>query len=161
MTTRNEGAIARLEGELAFLVRRLETNHRMRGYPMERAHYLLLAQLEEGEKSTGGLAEALALDHSTVVRQLAAVERLGFAERRPNPSDGRSVLVGLSAMGVAAITKLRAARRAGLGALLADWREDDRELLGALLGRFNAALEANDKQEAANAAISRPEAARR
>jgi DNA-binding MarR family transcriptional regulator len=101
---------ARLDGELAFLVRRLQTNHRKRGYPMERAHYLLLAQIEDREKSTGEIAEALGLDHSTVLRQIAAVERLGFAQRRPHPRDARSVMVGMTVIGAAAIAKMRAKR---------------------------------------------------
>ena len=147
MTAMRENAIARLEGELAFLVRRLETNHRKRGYPMERAQYLLLAQVQDGEKSTGEIAEALGLDHSTVVRQLAAVERLGFAERRPHPRDGRSVLAGITAFGAAAIAEMRAERRARLGVILVEWSEDEREQLSSLLGRFNAALLANDKAE--------------
>lgn len=150
MTIPGETAVARLESELAFLVRRLEMNHRKRGYPMERAQYLLLALLEDGAKSTGAMAEALGLDHSTVVRQLAAAERLGFAERRPHPRDGRSVLVAMSSAGVAAITEMRAERRARLAAMLADWSEDDRLRLGALLGRFNAAVLANDRKAVAS-----------
>ena len=150
VTTPCEGAIARLDGALAFLVRRLETNHRKRGYPMERAQYLLLGQLEDGEKSTGEIAEALGLDHSTVVRQLAAVERLGFAERRPHPRDGRSVLVGITGNGAVAVAKMRAERRARLGRVLADWSEDEREQLAALLGRLNAALLANDRAQTAS-----------
>ncbi len=149
VTTPCEGAIARLDGALAFLVRRLETNHRKRGYPMERAQYLLLGQLEDGEKSTGEIADALGLDHSTVVRQLAAVEHLGFAERRPHPRDGRSVLVGMTAFGAAAFAKMRAERCARLGMILADWSEDEQDRLGALLGRFNAALVESDKAEMA------------
>ncbi len=148
MTT-PDGAIARLDGALAFLVRRLETNHRKRGYPMERAQYLLMAQLEDGEKSTGEIAEALGLDHSTVVRQVCAVEALGFAERRPHPRDGRSALVGMTAIGAAAIAGMRAERCARLGVILADWSKEEQERLGALLGRFNAALAAYDKAEMA------------
>ena len=116
---------------------------------MERAHYLLLAQIEDREKSTGEIAEALGLDHSTVVRQIAAVERLGFAERRPNPSDARSVLVGMTVIGAAAIAKMRAKRRARLSVILADWSDDEQERLGAMLGRLNAALVANDRAEMA------------
>ena len=108
MTTLSEGAIARLVGELALLDRRLKTNRRRRGSPMGRAQYLLLAQIEDREKSTGEIAEALGLDHSSMVRQIAAVERLGFAERRPHPRDALSVLVGMTAIGAAAIAKMRA-----------------------------------------------------
>lgn len=140
-------AISRLEPELAFLVRRLEMNYRKRGYPMERAHYLLLGRLEDGEKSTGEIAEELGLDHSTVVRQVAAVEDLGFAERRTNPRDRRSVLVGLTPAGAASVASMRAARQERLGRILADWSEEDREGFAGLLQRFNAALLEADRAE--------------
>ena len=109
--------------------------------------YLLPAQIEGREKSTGEIAEALGLDHSTVVRQIAAVERLGFAERRPHLRDPRSMLVGMTAFRGAAIAKMRAKRRARLTVILADWSDDEMERLGAMLGRLNAALAANDKAE--------------
>jgi len=142
-----EEAISRLEPELAFLVRRLEMNYRKRGYPMERAHYLLLGRLEDGEKSTGEIAEALGLDHSTVVRQVAAVEDLGFAERRPNPRDRRSVLVGLTPAGAASVAAMRAARQGRLVRILADWSEDERDAFADLLKKFNAALLEADRAE--------------
>ena len=142
-----EDAISRLEPELAFLVRRLEMNYRKRGYPMERAHYLLLGRLEEGEKSTGEIAEALGLDHSTVVRQVAAVEELGFAERRTNPNDRRSVLVGLTKAGAVSVAAMRAARQKRLDRILADWSENERSGFARLLARFNAALLEADRAE--------------
>ena len=142
-----EDAISRLEPELAFLVRRLEMNYRKRGYPMERAHYLLLGRLERGERSTGEIAEELGLDHSTVVRQVAAVEELGFAERRPNPRDRRSVLVHLLPAGAASIAAMRKARQTRLGRFLAGWSEDEREQFAGLLARFNVALLEADRAE--------------
>lgn len=142
-----ETAISRLEPELAFLVRRLEMSHRKRGYPMERAHYLLLGRLEDGERSTGEIAEVLNLDHSTVVRQVAAVQELGFAERRPNPSDRRSVLVSLTATGAESIASMRAARQKRLGRILADWSEAEREGFAGFLKRFNAALLEADRAD--------------
>lgn len=142
-----ENAISRLEPELAFLVRRLEMSHRKRGYPMERAHYLLLGRLEDGEKSTGEIAEVLNLDHSTVVRQVAAVEARGFAERRPNPSDRRSVLVSLTSAGAGSVAIMRAARQTRLGRILAHWTEAEREGFASFLKRFNAALLEADRAD--------------
>ena len=149
MSDLRQEAISRLEPELAFLVRRLEMSSRRRGYPLERAHYLLLGRLEDGRKSTRAIADALGLDHSTVVRQVAAVEQLGFASRVPNPRDGRSALVGLTPAGAAAVAAMRQARQARLGVVLADWSDAEREQFALLLGRFNAALLAADRAEAA------------
>lgn len=140
MTDMRQDTMATLEPELAFLIRRLEMNYRKRGYPMERAHYLLLAQLVDGEKSTGDIAGILGLDHSTVVRQVAAVERRGFAERRPNPKDRRSVLVRITPDGAASMTRMQDVRRTRLSALLSDWTDAERAQFTSLLARFNAAL---------------------
>lgn len=142
-------AVARLEPELASLVRRLEMTYRRRGYPMERAHYLLLSLLLDGEKSSAELAEALGLDHSTIVRQVAAVEERGYATRVPHPRDGRSMLLRATAEAAAAVAAMRRTRCERLDRLLADWPEAEREQFGALLARFNAALVRAERDEAA------------
>jgi DNA-binding MarR family transcriptional regulator len=138
-------AISRLEQELTVTVRRLDMNYRRRGHPMERAHYLLLTQLEDGEKSTGEIADRLGLDHSTVVRQVAAVEERGFAVRIPNPKDRRSVLVRMTQRGAACVIDMRQQRHARLDEMLADWSEEERAQFAALLARFNAAITRADR----------------
>lgn len=148
MTNTRTDAVARLEPELASLVRRLEMTYRRRGYPMERAHYLLLSLLLDGEKSSAELAEALGLDHSTVVRQVAAVEERGYATRVPHPRDGRSMLLRATPEAAAAVAAMRRTRCERLDRLLADWPEAEREQFGTLLARFNAALVRAEREEA-------------
>lgn len=140
MTDMRQEATARLEPELASLIRRLEMNYRRRNHPMERAHYLLLAQLQDGARSTGEIAERLGLDHSTVVRQVAAVAGLGFARRVPHPTDRRSVLVAMTPEGEASLTAMRDQRRARLAIVLADWSITEVEELARLIERLNRAL---------------------
>jgi DNA-binding MarR family transcriptional regulator len=140
--------ISRLEQELTVTVRRLDMNYRRRGHPMERAHYLLLTQLEDGAKSTGEIATRLGLDHSTVVRQVAAVEQRGFAERIPNPKDRRSVLVQATPRGAAAVIDMRHQRRVRLDGILADWPEAERAQFADILARFNAAVMLDDDRPA-------------
>lgn len=148
MTSTRSDAVARLEPELASLVRRLEMTYRRRGYPMERAHYLLLSLLLDGEKSSAELAEALGLDHSTVVRQVAAVEERGYATRVPHPRDGRSMLLRATSEAAAAVAAMRRTRCERLDRLLVDWPEAEREQFGALLARFNTALVRAEREEA-------------
>lgn len=140
MTDMREDATARLEPELASLIRRLEMNYRRRNHPMERAHYLLLLQLQDGEKSTGEIAETLGLDHSTVVRQVAALTDLGFARRTPHPRDRRSVLVGMTSEGETALIAMRDQRQARLSTMLADWPISEVEHFARLVEQFNRAL---------------------
>jgi len=132
--------IERLEQEFAFLARALEAINRKRAYPLERAHYMLLLQLRDGARAVGDLAAGLALDDSTVTRQVAAMQRRGLVRKLPNPADRRSALVERTAEGAAQAEAMRAARLERLDALFADWPEGDRAALATLLGRFNGSL---------------------
>lgn len=138
-------AVRRLEPDLAFLVRMLEGIYRRRGYPMERAHYLLMLRLLEGPRTSGQLAGELALDHSTVTRQIAAVEKHGYARRRANPDDGRSALFEATEHGIAQCAAMREVRLERLDGLLADWSEAERAGFADLVDRFNAALLAQER----------------
>lgn len=140
-------AIETLEPELASLVRRLDAKYRQRGYPLERAQYLLLAALEQEPKTTGEIAEKLGLDHSTIVRQVDAVQALGFAFRVPNPADRRSVQVGATPKGAATVAEMRSLRRTRLARILADWSHADVVQFAKLLTRFNETLAKADKDE--------------
>lgn len=54
---------------------------------------LLTAHIEPGPHTVRGLAGHLQVSKPAVTRALDRLEDLGFAARRPDPSDGRSVLV--------------------------------------------------------------------
>ncbi len=142
MAEADEIVTARLEQEFAYLARALEANNRRRNYPLERAHYLLLLQLEAEPKSVGALAERLVLDNSTVTRQIAAMEKRGLVKRIANPADRRSALVERTARGAKEVGEMQAERRERIAALFAQWPEGDREQLAGMLGRVNALLAA-------------------
>jgi len=130
-----------LERELAFLIRLLESAQRRQSYPLERAHYLLLILLEAGgPQPVARLAARLALDDSTVTRQLAAMEQAGLLEKQPNPADRRSVLIRATARGIQAAEAMRAMRRERLALLFRSWDARERRTFGTLLTKFNASL---------------------
>lgn len=129
-----------IERDLALLVRALEGLYRSRRYPLDRAQYLLLLALRDGARASGDLAAALALDHSTVTRQIATLEKAGLVTRQPNPADGRSVLIAASGEGRARCDEMQALRLARLDAMLADWAESDRLRFAADIARFNGLL---------------------
>lgn len=130
----------RLEQEFAFLARSMEAINRKRAYPMERAHYLLLLRLQDGPRSIGSLATGLALDDSTVTRQVAAMEKAGLVRRRTNPADRRSALIEPTPEGSAGAAAMRALRLERIAALFADWSEADRAAFAAMLTRVNGLL---------------------
>jgi DNA-binding MarR family transcriptional regulator len=133
------GPIARIEPQLALLARALEAAQKRRGYPLERAHYLLLDVLERaGPQPVGELARRLLLDDSTVTRQLAAMTRLGLLRRIANKEDRRMSVVDATPKGrnLAAATRVR--RRERIDVLLGGWSDADRTQFAAMIERFNA-----------------------
>ncbi|WP_321500114.1 MarR family transcriptional regulator [Breoghania sp.] len=137
-------AIVRIEPEIAFLVRMLDVVYRRRGYPMQRAHYLLMLRLLEGPRTSGELAMELVLDHSTVTRQISAVEKCGFVRRRVNPDDGRSALFEATDLGVAQCALMRRLRLERLTIMLGDWEPEERRRFADYVSRLNKALLAMD-----------------
>ena len=135
-----KSAIEHLEPDIAFLVRTLEGIYRSRSYPVERAHYLLLLRLMEGARNSSQLATELALDHSTITRQIAAMDQRGYVIRRPNPADGRSALIEISEEGRAKCSEMRIIRQQRLAHLLEDWRDEEKVQFSEMIARFNGAL---------------------
>ena len=133
-------AVIRLEPELAFLTRALDAIYRRRGYPLERAHYLLLHHLRGTPKSSRDLAEELSLDHSTIARQIGAMLRQGLVSKTGNPADERSRLIEPTVRGRHLYESTRDIRLERIASLLDGWEESDRRLLADLTVRFNHAL---------------------
>ncbi|NEA98452.1 winged helix-turn-helix transcriptional regulator [Streptomyces sp. SID13726] len=105
--------------------------------------YTLLGHLEErdGCRATD-LAAHYALDKSTVSRQVAALERAGLIERRPDPQDHRVQVLHLTGAGRSILGQVTVSRRAAVGERLADWSEEDLERFADYLVRYNAWPEA-------------------
>lgn len=106
--------------------------------------WALLVPLErDGEQRCSALAARVGVDVSVVSRQIAALERAGHVERRPDPHDGRASLIRLSPAGAAALAATRAERRHWAAGALSQWDEADAERLGELLERLLTDLEAS------------------
>src|SRR4051812_20608900 len=104
--------------------------------------WTLLVPLErDGEQRCSALATLAGVDVSVVSRQVAALERAGYVQRRPDPGDGRASLFRLTPAGSAALVATRAERAHWAAAALAGWDEQDVERLGELLDRLLADLE--------------------
>ncbi|WP_333772052.1 MarR family winged helix-turn-helix transcriptional regulator [Streptomyces sp. IBSBF 3136] len=102
--------------------------------------YTLLGHLEEsGGCRATDLAAHYALDKSTVSRQVAALERAGLIERRPDPGDHRVQVLHLTGAGRDILAQVTRSRRAAFRDRLAGWPEDDLVRFAAYLERYNAA----------------------
>ena len=134
----------RLGHQLIRLMRLVERRHptKVGAEGVERAAYVLLARLVlEGPRRLNILAEAVHSDPSTVSRQVAALVRVGYVERRSDPDDGRACLLAATAEGLRIFEANRDRRNQEISRLMTDWDEDDRRLLVALLDRFTTDME--------------------
>ncbi|HEY2223392.1 MarR family winged helix-turn-helix transcriptional regulator [Actinomycetospora sp.] len=109
---------------------------------VERAAYVLLARLViDGPHRSNALAEAVHSDPSTVSRQVAALVRIGYVERRSDPADGRACLLAATTEGHRVFEANRDLRNRWISDITGDWDETDRERLVELMDRFTTALE--------------------
>jgi len=100
--------------------------------------YTLLGHLEEsGGCRATDLAAHYALDKSTVSRQVAALERAGLIERRPDQEDHRVQVLQLTEAGQEILGQVTLRRRAAVRERLVDWREEDLVRFAAYLERYN------------------------
>ncbi len=77
-----------------------------------------------GECRVADLAEVQLVDPSVSSRQVAAMEKAGLVERRPDPEDARASLVSLSQAGHAKLGEVHAEHRAALATALAGWPDE-------------------------------------
>jgi DNA-binding MarR family transcriptional regulator len=145
-TQADNDVIGTVELELLRLVRHLETFGRRGSLyaHIDRAGYLALRTLEDiGPASTNTLARELHLDASTITRQMTVLERGGFIERRPDPTDGRSTTIVLMPKGRETMREVEEERRRRMEAVVHDWSEAERANLAVALTMLNTSLIAN------------------
>ena len=105
--------------------------------------WALLVPLEQdGEQRCSALAGQAGVDVSVVSRQVSALERSGYVERRPDPLDGRASLIRLSDAGAAALAHTREARGQWAAEALSDWTEDEARQFTGLLEKLADGLDA-------------------
>lgn len=88
------------------------------------------------------LAHELALDPSSVSRQVSSLERHGLVAKEKDHGDLRAQQLVLTPAGEAAVASLREARARELERLLPDWAPAELDGLTALLSRLNSDLAA-------------------
>jgi DNA-binding MarR family transcriptional regulator len=119
------------------------------GHPDLRfSHGFVFQHMVPGPLPIGELARRLSVSQQAASKAALELERLGYLERSPDPSDGRVRRVGLSARGRAAVEAGREARAAVAEELAATL---GRERAAALRGELLAALDAAGGMEAVRA----------
>jgi DNA-binding MarR family transcriptional regulator len=107
-------------------------------HDVEWSAHVLLRALSTGPMRASALAEAVESDPSTVSRQVAALVRDGFVERRADPEDGRASLLVLTAKADEVLRAQNEIRVEHFNRMLSDWSAHDLRTFAELLGRFTA-----------------------
>lgn len=135
-----------IEQQMTVLLRRVQRIHLSTAsgeVNLERSAYGIMCKLaDEGPQRLGALANAFGLDPSTITRQVQALEEVGLAVRRTDPTDRRASILDLSETGRSVLDQTRSHRRARMQRALSDWSEEDRKDFARLLQQFNGSLDA-------------------
>jgi len=138
----DEHSLETLELELAILIRRVSliTTHNKFGN-LDRAAYLLLHQItSHGSAGVKVLADESHLDISTVSRQASALEHKGFVYKIPDPLDGRAFSFQITDLGTKEYNEHKQARSAKIADALKDWSDEECEVFGQLLRKYNRSI---------------------
>ncbi|CAG6398023.1 MarR family winged helix-turn-helix transcriptional regulator [Streptomyces cocklensis] len=134
-----ESSLDTVQRELTAFARRARAAAARMHPELSLVAYTILAHLEEqqGCRATD-LAAYYLLDKSTVSRQVASLEQLGFIERRVDEADHRVQVLHLAPGGIEILTAARARRQESIQVRLAAWDPEDLERFARYLVRYNA-----------------------
>ncbi|MGK8487060.1 MarR family winged helix-turn-helix transcriptional regulator [Nocardia asiatica] len=142
----DSAALTRLAFELSLLSRHFPAALLRRpGFRLDRSAYLILTRLElDHPLSLRELSEAFRLDISTINRQVGAMLKQGLVDRVPDPDGGIARKIRASAKGLDLLASDRKQSRQGIGAVVADWTDDDVDQFSRLIARFNQSVESRE-----------------
>ncbi len=139
------------------MLQRLHAFLNARGPDLERPLYATLTWLaDRGPARVSDMAEALAVDASTMSRLADRLVTAGLASAGPDPRDGRAVLITASAAGQAILATLQTVRVQAMAEICAGWPPEDLAAFARLLERFVAGVETVARNPAAPAAPGVP-----
>jgi|SRR5580704_14496376 DNA-binding MarR family transcriptional regulator len=84
---------------------------------------------KDGPATTADLARAEGMKPQSMGTTIAVLEEMGMVERKPHPTDGRQVNIGLTAKGAAVRQSVKDAKRTWLSQVIAQLDERERETL--------------------------------
>ncbi|BCB90624.1 MarR family winged helix-turn-helix transcriptional regulator [Phytohabitans suffuscus] len=101
------------------------------------AHVQVLEALDAAAVPTiAAVADQLGLDRSVGSRMVSEAVAAGYLQRRPDPLDGRRVLLGATDAGVTLLRQARAWQQRAFLEMTAGWSAADRERFGGYLRRL-------------------------
>lgn len=111
------------------------------GMPLTFNQFLVLKRVgDEGSITPGELARIVGTAPGALTRLIDRLERAGFLQRVPHPSDRRSLLLELAPQGHEIRSRMIACASEAAAEVFACLSEDERVRLGASFGRLLAGL---------------------
>ncbi|HLS76235.1 MAG TPA: MarR family transcriptional regulator [Nocardia sp.] len=138
MTTPSD--VRALAGELSLAVVRLTRHLRGRraDSPVSLTQLSALATLaRDGAMTPGQLAAKERVQPPSMTRVIASLSDLKLVERQPHPTDGRQIIVSLSASGMAVLADEASAREAWLSERLSGLPESQLAVLAEAIAVMN------------------------
>ena len=127
-----QNAEAELLLTLGLLVRRLRAASLTQTQELSSTQMAVIARLaKDGPATISDLARAESVKSQSMGTVIAVLEQMGIVERNAHPTDGRQVLIALSAKGTAMRENVRDTKRAWLEQAVAKIDKKDREVLFA------------------------------
>lgn len=131
-------AVRALEAEFSELIthfRRLIVDNANRVSPgmLPGAYKTFTTIARCGSVTSSALAERMLLDKGQLSRTVRDLEHLGLIRRSPDPHDGRSALLSLTALGEERLREAREPQEGMLMRNLADWSVEEIDSLTRLL----------------------------
>ena len=128
-----EDAAAELALALGLLVRRIRSAAPSESQELSWTQKAVMVRLDaEGPATTAELARAEGVKPQSMGAAIAALEEMGFVERRPHPTDGRQVNIALTAKGARMRKDTRLAKRTWLAEAVAKLDPKEQKNLSAL-----------------------------
>ncbi|GKU83032.1 MarR family winged helix-turn-helix transcriptional regulator [Niallia sp. NCCP-28] len=135
----NDSSVEIIDIELSVLIRRVTSASRKIGH-LDRSAYLLLHRiLSQGPAGVKTLADESRLDISTISRQTAALEQKGYVVRNPDLVDKRAYTLEITDLGRKEFHEHQKLRFTAIKEVLKEWPEEERQLFGILLKKYNQA----------------------
>ncbi len=91
--------------------------------------YVMGRLAKDGPATTAELARAEGMKPQSMGTTIAALEEMGMVERKPHPTDGRQVNIGLTTKGAAVRKSARDAKQTWLMQAISQLDESERETL--------------------------------
>ena len=109
---------------------------RMAGVPLSASALLVIERLRAGSMRVNDLGASVGITSGGITRQIQDLEAKGLIERKPDETDGRAAIVGLSGRGMDVARLVDVIRDFSTRRALQEWADDEVEQVAPLLERL-------------------------